>query len=128
MATSEADHLDPKPLVDVDIVSRLKRLETPKRPGFLNKLFNTYTRSASEYLEALRSSIKQADAEACRSAAHAFKGGSLNIGASRLSSMLAQIEMSAKNGELDAIDLEALRSMHDQSCIALRDALGLVDS
>lgn len=114
-------------ILDDEIVSRLKRLETPKRPGFLAKLFHTYTRSADEYLDAIASALEHGDAEACRSAAHAFKGGSLNIGASRLSALLAEAEGHARSGALELIVVEPLRHAHEEACVALRETLGITE-
>ncbi|MDD9937806.1 MAG: response regulator [Myxococcales bacterium] len=111
-------------VLDRATIERLKRMQNDKRPTFLADLFTRFDHSAGELRERLKQAIGAGDDGATREAAHALKGASRNVGASRLSGLCADLEQLADAGgaidgflpsierELDRV-LDALRAELD---------------
>ena len=88
----------------------------------VRQIMDAFWRSAEQLLAALKTQIEADDfAEACRTA-HAIKGASLNVGATRLAAAARAVEEGCQ-----ARDRTALEASHDaasQSLRATRQAVG----
>ena len=90
-------------------------------PGFFVELVDTYERSATQHLVALRGCVDASDLEGTRQRAHALKGSSRNIGASGAGKLAAAIEEAAVAGRAAADgSVEALVRVIEASIGALR--------
>jgi HPt (histidine-containing phosphotransfer) domain-containing protein len=68
---------------------------------FVRELIDAFLEDAPAQLAALRSALKQGDAEEARRAAHTLKSNSATFGASSLMEVSRELEAAAARGELD---------------------------
>jgi HPt (histidine-containing phosphotransfer) domain-containing protein len=107
-------------VLDLEILAQLRRLETPKRPGFFRKMIDLYIRDSRTYFDTIRDSVRGAQDES-RRAAHKLKGSSRNVGAFALADICQRIEKSPQ--EASAADLEALAVELERVWHALGDVM-----
>jgi HPt (histidine-containing phosphotransfer) domain-containing protein len=74
--------------VDPAVIARYRQL----RPGFLERLINAYFTDAPQTLSALQTAVAMMNLTAAKSAAHALKSSSANLGAVRLSRLCQALE------------------------------------
>ena len=107
---------DDLPVLDASVTGPLRALG----PDVLGQIGATYLADVPVRLEALRSAVATGDAEAARRAAHAVKGASAGIGASRVKTAAAALEQAAREGELPAPDgLDDLAALVEEVAHAL---------
>ena len=75
-------------------------------------LVSTFVSDGQLRIRLMRSALASADAEGLRESAHAFKGSSVNVGATALSNLCRDIESSARVGDFASaaarmVDVEA---------------------
>lgn len=63
-------------------------------------LIRTYLSDSQDRIEALRTALAGADADAFTKSAHSFKGSCVNIGAPRLGSLCLAAEMASREGHM----------------------------
>ena len=100
--TKDAVVLDRQPLRD----------HTPGDAELERELLETFVASARVLLAELRAGLMARNAAAVAKDAHALKGVSLNVGATSMAKCAAEIDMAARVGKLDPLDLtlEQLRT------------------
>ena len=78
------------------------------------RVVEVYESSSTELIDSLSAAVTDHDGERVRTAAHALKSSSGNVGAERLMSMCREIELAARDSELDAVPdrIVALRQEH----------------
>lgn len=91
--------------------TRLRNL-TDGDAEFERELLETFVASARVLLAGLRAGLMARNAAVVAKDAHSLKGVSLNVGATSLAKCAAEIEMAARAGSVEPIDLtlERLRS------------------
>jgi HPt (histidine-containing phosphotransfer) domain-containing protein len=98
---------------DAVILDRLRLRDlTDGDAEFERELLETFVASARVLLAELRAGLMARNAAAVAKDAHSLKGVSLNVGATSLAKCAAEIEMAARAGNIEPIDvtLEQLRS------------------
>ena len=88
-------HDDGAPL-DAQTVERLREVG----PEFLREIATIYLDDAPARLAAVREAVRKQDPHAVATAAHAFKSGSGNIGATRVHDLCADLEAMGREGDL----------------------------
>jgi HPt (histidine-containing phosphotransfer) domain-containing protein len=90
---------------------RLRNL-TDGDAEFERELLETFVTSARVLMADLRSGLMARNAVAVGKEAHSLKGVCLNVGATSLAKFAAELELAARAGKVEAIDvtLEQLRS------------------
>jgi len=112
---------DPSSVLNPAVIGQLRRLETPRRPGFFRHMIGMYQRDSRKYFEGMRSAIESADPEELRRAAHSLKGSSRNVGAFDLANLCQGLEK--KPGSAQSRDLEPLAVELERVWHALADAV-----
>jgi HPt (histidine-containing phosphotransfer) domain-containing protein len=110
-AASAAESLNlTKDAVVLDRV-RLREL-TDGDAEFERELLEAFVTSARELMAELRAGLMARNAAGIARDAHSLKGVSLNVGATSLAKFAAELEMTARGGNVEPIDLvlEQLRS------------------
>jgi HPt (histidine-containing phosphotransfer) domain-containing protein len=98
---------------DAVVLDRLRLRDlTDGDAEFERELLETFVASVRVLLGELREGLMTRNAVAISKDAHSLKGMSLNVGATSLSKFAAELEMSARAGKVEPIDvvLEQLRS------------------
>lgn len=84
-------------IVQLEVLCELKDILEDEFP----MLVTTYLDDANDRLQKLRSAIDGADATVVRAEAHSLKGSSINLGATSLASLCAEMENRGHSAELD---------------------------
>lgn len=98
---------------DAVVLDRLRLRDlTDGDVEFERELLETFIESAKALFGELRAGLMSRNAASIAKGAHSLKGASLNVGANSLAKFAAELEMSAKAGTVEPIDLtlEQLRS------------------
>src|SRR5687768_10587816 len=98
---------------DAVVIDRLRLRDlTDGDTEFERELLEAFVASARVLMAELRAGLMARNAAAIAKEAHALKGVSLNVGATSLAKFAAEIDMAARAGKVDPIDvtLEQLRS------------------
>ncbi len=101
--------LESSPRLDVETLSDLKDIMEEDFPVLLE----TYLADAVVRLDSIDAAACEKNSDNLRESAHSFKGSSSNIGASRLALLSSNVELLAKDAQLEqAIPLIA--QLHDE--------------
>jgi HPt (histidine-containing phosphotransfer) domain-containing protein len=111
-------------VVDMEKMAGLQQL-AKANPSFMRDITALFREDALVRLHELRDSLKGANAERVARAAHSLKSSSGNIGASRMYSLCATIESTARQGNLDGIAemVEQLATELDRALAALAQSV-----
>jgi len=110
LAPSALRGMAEEPLLDSEILTRLKGMSAAGGDGFMSRVFNLYLEHAPKAAEAMKSCLDANDIAGIGRAAHALKSMSLNMGARRVSSLCTVLERraienaaSVTRGEVDEL-------------------------
>jgi HPt (histidine-containing phosphotransfer) domain-containing protein len=78
----------------------LGKRSTEMLPG----LVNTYIKDSVELIQSARAAYKNQDIEGLRRAAHTLKSTSANFGATKVSALCKELELTAKTGQLEGAE------------------------
>jgi two-component system, sensor histidine kinase len=92
-----ASPTDDVPDFDPIVLEPMKRL----RQDFYRRLITTFLLHTPKLIEAIKEAAAHRDRDALRLAAHSLKSSSANVGASRLSALARDTELSASRGTLE---------------------------
>jgi HPt (histidine-containing phosphotransfer) domain-containing protein len=108
-------------VLDASVLAGLREYQRPGEPDFLTHLIGIFLDDLSARLESIRNAQTRGDLEALRSAAHALKGASGELGANRLRALCADLEATARSGILAAVE-QLAREAEDEA-IRVRHAM-----
>jgi len=91
------------PAIDPAVLSRWRALTGENGGDLLGDLFDAYTTDSQRRLDSLKRHALDGDANQVRRAAHALKGASANVGASRVTDLCRELEIRAAAGDLSTI-------------------------
>jgi len=92
------------PLLDLQIVEELARVEVAPGDSFLPHFLQTFSRDAGATLERLRARLSAGDASELASECHRLHGAAASIGAARLAEALAELSAGASDGAPAALE------------------------
>jgi signal transduction histidine kinase/DNA-binding response OmpR family regulator len=87
------------PSIDAGIQVRLNELEQETERSFVKDLIQIFFEEAPKSYQSMKKAIATSDAKALEQFAHKLKGGSINLGAKRLSNLFEQLEHLARKNE-----------------------------
>ncbi len=111
-------------VLDARVLAGLREYQRPGEPDFLTHLIGIFLDDLSLRLEIIRNAQTLADLETLRSAAHALKGASGELGAKRLHALCAELEATARRGILATVQPLA-REVEDEA-VRVRQALDVL--
>ena len=107
---SLASGVDSSPSIDVARIRELRELDAPDG-AYVEQLVAAFLENAARIVQTLRDAVQEGDPQAVERAAHALKGSSANIGATRLAELAHLLETLGRGGALgkanDAVDATA---------------------
>jgi CheY-like chemotaxis protein len=97
-------------------IHAIKEIEDQTGKSILPSIFNGFIKQMEEKLQELQSHLYSRNSESFSKSAHAIKSMSANIGAESIRNISAQLEATAKSGNLSGLDkkLEELRDAYNQ--------------
>ena len=69
-------------------------------PEFLNELYTTYIDEGSVRMDELGNAVEAQNTDNCSQLAHAIKGASANVGATRVQAIADDLEKQGNNGDI----------------------------
>jgi HPt (histidine-containing phosphotransfer) domain-containing protein len=93
------------PSINVKVLGTLRSFDKETASAFLSELIDIFLQDSQDYMARLQTALEQRDSEAATKAAHAFKGGSGNLGAEKLATLAHCVESAGRTGAWDQIDL-----------------------
>jgi signal transduction histidine kinase/CheY-like chemotaxis protein len=87
-------------VLDIEALEAIRSLGGSTTPDLLEQIIGLYLQSAPDLLNSIREGLASADVEKVRQAAHSFKSGSANLGASRLAELCRKLEHAARTNAL----------------------------
>ena len=114
-----------KPVLDLDKLNQLRRLDSANGIGVLQKLLPVYLKSLPKYLSQIEHTFESSDSVQLARAAHTLKSSTVMIGADALADLCHQLENLANDNQLDAVAqrLDLLRHECAQVTAALEKLL-----
>jgi len=111
----------PASILDEQALRQIRSLRQPGGPDLLKKIVDLYIGNSRSLIVNLREAILRSDPAGVAHAAHSLKSSSANLGATALAQLCAQLEATAKSGQLgDAWTvLDAMVAEHDRVLLAL---------
>jgi CheY-like chemotaxis protein/HPt (histidine-containing phosphotransfer) domain-containing protein len=103
-AAKPAPEPAPAPLPDVldaAVVAQLLDLADDSDPSFLGGMIDAFAVTSSETLQGLRGALERGEAEPLERAAHALKGSSGSLGATRVAALCARLQEIGRAGSVE---------------------------
>jgi len=107
-------------VLDARVLAGLREYQRPGEPDFLTHLVSIFLDDLSIRLESIRNAQTRSDLETLRSAAHALKGASGELGAKRLHDLCVELEATARSGILAAVQ-PLVREVEDEAVRVRRE-------
>lgn len=106
--------------IDTSALQQIADLDPEQNGELLNSIIDSYIDNATSLMQDLRKAITGNDIDEATRAAHSLKSSSANVGATKLSSLCAEIESFGRSQNMDAV-LELIDSAVDEFDIATRE-------
>jgi PAS domain S-box-containing protein len=90
----------PAAVLDARTIAGLRELQTPGEPDALTELVKLFAQDGHKRLAKMAQAFESSDSSALANHAHTLKGSANNMGARDLAALCAQLEKSAKMGDL----------------------------
>ncbi|HRX71610.1 MAG: response regulator [Candidatus Competibacteraceae bacterium] len=107
--------------LDERALAEIRALQQPGQPSLLGKIISMYFASSPALLQRLREAVAADDGEALRQAAHSFKSGSANLGATQLAALCKELEQRGRDRCLE--EVPALLQEVERHYAGVQDAL-----
>ncbi len=95
-------------LLDIEIVSQVMEMDTMDNNHFFQELLSDFRTNWDKDTSRLKTALEENDQENVRKIAHRLKSSSGTIGAARLSAIVSDIEMVARQNDLKACQSKAI--------------------
>ena len=107
--------------IDEDVIQSIRAINPDAGDAVLKKVIASFKEQLPNQLANLRESIDSSDGEALRKRAHALKSMSGNVGATKLTKALGDIELSAATGKfiLSEEEFEDIEELADLAAVEL---------
>jgi two-component system sensor histidine kinase/response regulator len=89
--------------LDIGVISNLRALQSRTEPNLLPDLIDSFLRDSAERIAAMRSAEVSGDAKALTRTAHALKGSSGTVGASRMTALCDVIEELSRASSMEGL-------------------------
>jgi len=113
----------PNSAVSLNALESIGHLDPGQGKELASRIIDVYRENSAELIEAISEALRLGDQETIRLSAHALKSSSGNVGADRLVEMCRNIEIAARDNELENIleRLMAVKLEHIQVLDALTE-------
>jgi two-component system sensor histidine kinase/response regulator len=112
---------NPGNVIDSSVISELRGLQSSADPDFFNHLIDLFLEETPRRLAAIKDAVARADAKALAHEAHALKGSSAHLGATRIAALCEILEEQGRSGA--AVGGIALASVLEEEFARVRNAL-----
>ena len=88
-------------VIDPQVMSELRALQTAGAPGFLAELIDIFIKEQAQHLARLRKAFQDRDTAMLERVAHTMKGSCGNLGAKELSKVCSELQGVARAADWD---------------------------
>lgn len=92
--------------LDLSVLEKLRTYQREGQPDIVTRLIDLFLGQAPGHVAEIEAALGNGDAEAMVRAAHALKGTSANMGATKLTELAAALERAGRDGDLGSIAAE----------------------
>ena len=126
VAVAHTDEDAAAAILDHRVLDKFRERERNGRKNVLRRIISAYLKQAPSHIAQLREAISESDSAAVKSAAHALKSSSANVGAMRLSEMCLELETLGRAQVADGVAerFSELEAMFGKVCGALSAECG----
>ncbi len=100
ISSQSASPLSAPSVLSSEVVARLRALAQATEPALFNQIFTSFLSDTAERIGILRSAASATDAERLQKTAHAMKGASANVGATRMAGIAQQLEVLGRSSSV----------------------------
>jgi len=118
---SEPTPADSASVIDPGVIAELRGLQSSTDPDFFNHLIDLFIEETPHRLAAIREALAKSNAEALGHEAHALKGSSAHLGATRMDSLCEILEEQGRSGSINGAS--AVLSVLEEEFGRVRKAL-----
>ncbi|MDH3509871.1 MAG: response regulator [Gammaproteobacteria bacterium] len=113
---------EPDTAIQIEALEMIGLLDPAQGKNLATRVIGVYENSSIELIDRLSDALSDGDVDRVRTAAHALKSSSGNVGAARLVTMCRDIELAARDKELNGLieRLAAIKKEHAQVLGELR--------
>ena len=86
--------------LDLSVLENLRAYQREGQPDIVTRLIDLFLGQAPNHVEAVQTALTSGDADSLARAAHALKGASANLGATKLTSLASEIEVKGRSGDI----------------------------
>jgi PAS domain S-box-containing protein len=86
--------------LDLSVLENLRAYQREGQPDIVTRLIDLFLGQAPDHVGAVEAALASGDADGLARAAHALKGASANLGATKLTSLAAEIEKLGRGGDI----------------------------
>jgi PAS domain S-box-containing protein len=108
-------------VIDPGVIEELRGLQSPADPGFFNHLIDLFIEETPHRLAAIRTAIESSNPDALAHEAHALKGSSAHLGATRMDALCEILEAQGRAGSIGGAG--AMLSVLEEEFARVRSAL-----
>jgi CheY-like chemotaxis protein/HPt (histidine-containing phosphotransfer) domain-containing protein len=108
-------------VIDPGVIEELRGLQSPADPGFFNHLIDLFIEETPHRLAAIRTAIESSNQDALAHEAHALKGSSAHLGATRMDALCEILEAQGRAGSIGGAG--AMLSVLEEEFARVRSAL-----
>ncbi len=99
-ASSEKGSTTMGATLDLSVLDKLRAYQREGQPDIVTRLIDLFLGQAPNHVEAVQVALQEGDADKLSRAAHALKGASANLGATKLTELAAAIETQGRNNDI----------------------------
>jgi CheY-like chemotaxis protein/HPt (histidine-containing phosphotransfer) domain-containing protein len=111
---------DPEEVIDARVLAGLREVDPASAAAFVESVMDLFLVEAESHLATLRRAAASGDGASLRAAAHTLKGSAMTIGARRVASACAEMELVTE--AVDASNIAARMTAIDLELRRVRDA------
>ena len=108
-------------VIDASVIAELRGLQSPANPDFFNNLIDLFIDETPHRLAAIRAAVDRANPGALAHEAHALKGSSAHLGATRMDALCEILEEQGRAGTIAGA--QVLLSALEEEFASVREAL-----
>ena len=113
--------IDSSNVVDADVIGELRSLQSSANDDFFNHLIDLFIEETPQRLSAIRKAVVSSDPISLAREAHALKGSSAHLGATRMNAICEILEEQGRNGSIAGAG--TLLTVLDEEFLRVREAL-----
>ena len=99
-----AENQEPLASIDNSVLDKIREIQQPGQPDLVKKVIQIYQDNSKEHMANLEKAYQENDSSSIQQIAHNLKSSSANVGATQLSRLFKELEISRKENDQSSLD------------------------